>query len=359
MRIRMRVAGLALAATGAVCVTGPAAADPVTLELRYRCNFPLIPDDPVMVRVTTDLPRRLAVGERMPPITLETADTVSAYAAKGLTTMYAATLEGTADASATLTTPDGMELPLTVPNTLEKTEIPKGAEFTVKSRGSTPGLVFDTPGEARITVGDLLLKLTPREASGELTGLGAFESECVQDPGQNDVLAVIQVGDDPGPGGYTAEGSTFVKAGSATLPLTGTLDGGPTGGTFNGNLALNRTTGTFKALGFLPVVADAVFTPTGALTGTLAGEALSASVETNLSLPSARLFGLPLSTEDCRTSAPTRLDLKSPSFTPAAGGTLTAAYALPALTGCGLFTPLINGFTAGQGNTISLTLKPA
>ncbi len=355
----MRAAGLALAATGAVCVTGPAAAEPVALELDYRCNFPLMAGEPVVVRVTTDLPRRLAVGERMPPITLETADTVSAYAAKGLTTMYAATLEGTADASAVLTTPDGLRLPLTVPNVLEKAEIPKTGEFTVQSRGSTPGLVFDTPGEARITVGDLLLRLTPRDASGELTGLGTFESECVQVPGQNDVLAVIQVGDEPGPGGYTAKGSARIKAGSATLPLTGALDGGLTGGSFEGALTLDRTTGTFKALGFLPVTADALFTPAGPLTGTAAGETLTASVETHLSLPSARLFGLPIATGDCRTSAPARLDLRSSAFTAASGGTLTAAYTLPALAGCGLFTPLINGFTAGPGNTMTLTLKPA
>jgi hypothetical protein len=355
----MRAAALALAAAGATAVPGPSAADPVALDLEYRCDFPLMEDEPVSVRVTTDLPATLAVGERMPPIVLETADTVSAYAAKGLRTMYSATLEGTADASATLVAPDGLRLPLTVPNTLEKTEIPAAGGFSVKSRGSTPGLVFDTPGRAEILVGDLLLKLSPRDSSGELTGLGVFESECVQVPGQDNVLAAIRVGEEPGPGGYTAEGSTLVKAGSATLPLTGALTARTTGGTFTGDLSLNRTSGTFKALGFLPVTAEAVFTPAGELTGTLSGTKLTASVQTGLALPSARLFGLPIGAEGCATSTPARLDLKSDAFTEAAGGTLTGTYTLPALTGCGLFTPLISGFTAGPGNTITLALKPA
>ncbi|MGI8332984.1 DUF6801 domain-containing protein [Actinomadura scrupuli] len=367
---RARTALALAAVTGAVyglagvAGTGTASADPVSLTLTYTCPFPLIGLQPLTVRVRSDVPKTVAVGQQIPKIAIDTVDTVSAYSTKGLTAMYGATLEGTATAAATIVTPEA-DLPLKVPNVIDKVAIPSAGEFDVTSHGSSPALTFTQPGEGRITVGDLLLKLTPRDRNGEPTGLGTFESECAQNPGQDSTLASFTITGGGGTvnHGFALKGSTFVKAANGTAPLSGTIDAvlNPSTQAFEADLALAPTKGTFKLLGFVPATADIAFGPVGRTTGTLTGGVLTSHSKMSVRLPSVTVFGLPVGGgAGCQTATPSDVTLTSTGkvFDPLDGGPIAGTYTLPALQNCGVLTSVLSGFTAGAGNTVNATLTP-
>ncbi|WP_344839115.1 DUF6801 domain-containing protein [Actinocorallia longicatena] len=349
--------------TGAAACLAAAPAmaeEPPALTLNYTCAFPLIGMQPLVVRISSNLPAQLKVGEKTPAIEIITQDTVSAYAAKGLTTMYTATLSGNASAGAQIVQPNGKVLNLTVPNKIDPVTLPATGAFDVTSKGGAPAIAFTSAGEGKVTVGDMLLTMTPKDKDGALTGLGTFESECSQDPGQNNVLATIKVGDVPAPvRSYTATGSAVIKAGGpGTLPLTGGFEAKADGTTLTGPLKLNPGTASLKAFGFLPLSAAVALATDGDTTGTLAGGGLTTSGKASLTVTSISALGVPIGGgETCRTTAPVDLSLSAPVFDPATGGTLAGAFTLPALANCGLFGGLVGSLFQGPGNTLSLTLK--
>ncbi|MFC4910217.1 DUF6801 domain-containing protein [Actinomadura gamaensis] len=346
----------------AVAPATPARADQVSLTLNYHCNYPLIGSQSVKVDVTADIPKTIKVGEPTPRFTISSVSTVNAAATRGLRAVYAGKLEGTATAYASVVAPgypNGLKVRAFLP--LAGTPIPDSGEFAVKADGSTPSLTFDEPGHAKILVGDLLLTLDPKLADGTETGLLTFESECTQDPGQNNVLAEPEIVSADSGKGFALKGATTLKATGAVAPLAGSFKPSfQDTGAFTGDLALDAATAAVTLLGFVPATADLAFRPAGPASGTLAADGkLTGALKTGVAVPSVKVFGLELGGgADCHASVPADVALSSPNFSRTDGGALTGAYDLPALTGCGALTPLLSPLVTGPGNTLTLTATP-
>ncbi|MBO2464828.1 DUF6801 domain-containing protein [Actinomadura violacea] len=232
--LAVAVAASGLAGAAGVAGAGPAAAQQVTLGLDYHCTFPLLGPEPVHVDLTATVPDAVEVGQQMHGFVVDSVSTVNADSTRALGALYSVTLEGDALADATLVVPEEPDgLPVQVDSTLDKTTLPASGEFKVHGTGTSPDLVFTQAGSGKVTVGNLLLTLTPRTDDGGPTGLGTFQSECTQDPGQNNVLAGFQI-DLPGAQGPSKPGTPTVTAHtstSATLTWGASTD---TGGTVTG-----------------------------------------------------------------------------------------------------------------------------
>ncbi|QKW39553.1 hypothetical protein HUT06_40580 [Actinomadura sp. NAK00032] len=367
MRSRNRIAAaLAVAALVAACVgavPAAAAAGPATLGLDYHCTFPLLGPQPVHVDLTATVPDRVEVGEVMPGIVVDSVSAVNAESARGLTALDATTLEGHALADAMLTVPEMPDgLPVEVDSALEKTSIPASGGFSVKGRGQAPDLTFTQPGPGKVTVGNLVLTLTPRTDDGGESGLGTFESECTQDPGQNNVLASFTIGDttEPAHHTYSLKGSSTLKSGGATVPLTGALNAEVNGTDVTTGLTLAPSKTQFQLLGFLPTTADVAFAAQSE-PGTYKDGVLTAKAKVAASFPAFSVFGaIPIGGgENCRTSAPSDMALTSATgFDLRQGGDLKGAYALSPLADCGALTGLLSSAVTGPDNPIALTLTP-
>ncbi|MEV6756838.1 DUF6801 domain-containing protein [Streptomyces sp. NPDC051214] len=353
----------------------PATAGSVSLTQTYTCVFPLMEEDPLTVVITADLPEKVQVGQQIPAFRITSVSKVSKAAATALRTVGGTTLEGIATADVTVHMPEG-PLNIALDNTISKTPLPQPpADFDVTATGQAPALTFRQPGSVKIDVNSLLLTMTPRDATGAKTALDTFETECTLDPAdQNKTLHTVQVEagptdptDPPDPGGeplqlsYGITGSTFIKAGKGSAPLTGGIDAryDPAKGTFDADLELAPTKGKFTLLGFLPATADISFEPIGRTTGTLdTAGSLKTHSETHVKLTGVNALGLPIGGgPNCRTNEPAGVDLASEGrFEPHTGGKLKGTYTLPALKDCGAFNDMISAFVAGPGNTIELNL---
>lgn len=360
-------AGLVASSLVGIGSAPSAAAAPATLGLDYHCTFPLLGAQPVHVELSTDVPSSVRVGQVMPGFKVGSVSTVGAAAARGLTALHSASLEGNALAEATLTVPEEPDgLGVEVDSALEKTPIPATGGFTVKGEGTSPDLTFTKPGQGKVTVGNLVLTLTPRTGDGGVTGLGTFESECTQDPGQDNVLARFEITDgttEPVTYAYTLAGSAALKAAGGTIPLTGAMTAEVgADGAVDAGLVLDPAKAQLRLLGFLPVTADVAYVPQGRTTGTLKDGVLTTTSKVTVRIPAVSAFGvLPIGGGDqCRTATPSDLTLTSEgsAFDPAAGGRVKGTHELAALTDCGALTGLLSSSVAGPGSTVALTLTP-
>ncbi|WP_424184599.1 DUF6801 domain-containing protein [Actinokineospora sp. G85] len=407
----------ALVATGLLLGSGSSSAVPVSLTLNYTCPFPLIGNQDIKAVITSDLPASVGIGEQTGKIAVKAVTTVSETATQGLTLVGAKTVEGSALAAATVAAP-GITLPVNVPIAVEKTNVPASGAFDVNASGEAPSLSFQQAGEAKITVGDLKLTLTPKTADGAETGLGTFESACTAKPGQDNLLHTFTIGGGPGsttppppsssttppppssttppppssttppppssttppppssttppppssttppPAGvkvnYAIKGSTTLKNLGGPVPLSGTFnaDANLSAGTYVGDLKMNPTKGSFKVFGFLPSDANIKIVPVGQPSGTVKTGAITFDGKINVVLDRLTLFGIPISEGDtCKTTAPSDLKLASTgNFDVLKGGQIKGNYALSSLDGCGFLTPIISALTQASGNTIDLTL---
>jgi chitodextrinase len=184
------VLGVALCAAAA-----PASAAPVSLQLNYKCNFPLMLPEPLSLTITSDIPATIAKRTGTGAFQIKAVANVSSKAISSLRALEAVSVEGKATAAATVIQPDGTQIPLGVPTTIPKVTLPSSGALLTNATGKTPSISFDTPGMASIKVNDLVLTLTPRLGDGLLTGVDTFETECFQDPGQDNTLATILVTD--------------------------------------------------------------------------------------------------------------------------------------------------------------------
>lgn len=358
------VTGLLSALCGALG-TSPASAVPVSITLNYTCSFPLLKPEPLSLKISSDIPANVAVGESTPAFKINAVAAVSAGAAYGLRAVDTASIEGTAPADAAVTFPSGLRLPIQVPTVIPKTSVPATGGFDTAATGETPPLAFPDAGNVVISVGDVLLKLTPRLADGQLTGLDSFETECKQVPGQNTTLATIAVGNTEQivKYGYSLAGTATIKTLTrGSVPLSGSINASLAlqAGTFTGDLALNPATANLTALGFLPVVAKLAFVPSGPTTGTLKNGALVANSKIRIKLPQVTLFGLSLGGgSTCQTKNLSNIPLRSSLFfNPVEGGLLSGTFTISDLTGCGALTGILSPLTAGSSNAIALKLTP-
>lgn len=419
-RLRSAVAALAvagLAAGTAAVMTGgsTAGAAPVHLTLDYSCVFPLIGAQPMTVEMNSEMPTSIPAGTPTGAFMIDAVATVNEGARAGLRTVGATTLEGTVKADAHLSVPT-TELPLVVDLDIPQVAIPATAgPFPTNAHGSTPSLTFTNAqaGTGVISVGDLVLTITPRDANGQPTGLGTFDSECTVVPGQNQVMHTFQIttsgsttsssstsssstsssstsssstssstsssstssttrptttttAPQPIDFKFNIAGSSFIKAPNGTVPINGNIVAhfDLSTGKYTAELTLNPTSGNFNILGFLPVVSDIKFEQTAATTGTLIDGKLTSSSKMNVFLTNVATFGLPIGGgPNCKTVTPSTINLASPSgeiFNPLQGGKLVGTYDLAGLNDqCGFLGGFISFFMAGGGNTIELNLTKA
>jgi hypothetical protein len=165
---------------------------------------------------------------------------------------------------------------------------------------------------------------------------------------------------------YPVNGSTFLKAANATVPLgPGALRSrvNLTTGAVTASLNLPPATGSFKELGLIPVTATVAFIQNGPTTGTvdLNTGAVTTMSSITLQITSLSVSGLPVPVGPaCESATPASVALASqPGFSIVNGGTVSGTYTVPPFAGCGLITPVLNLTITGPGNTISLTLGKA
>jgi hypothetical protein len=171
---------------------GTASASTVTVDLKYGCSFPVIGAQTLDVKVQARLPDKLTVGKAGDPIPFTADVTVPASAASGLGLVGAKTLTGSAEAG--LTAQDGnLTLPLNLPASFPNTTIPSSGTFTVHATGAAPGVGLPNAGTLKLTLGNIIEKLTPLTADNKPTGLGTFTSTCSLAQGQNPVLGQVPV----------------------------------------------------------------------------------------------------------------------------------------------------------------------
>jgi chitodextrinase len=226
MKIRTLLAALALVAAGPVVVQSTPAAADSEATLRFHCSYPMIGARPLTVTISTNLPAEVQAGRPTPPIEARTVATISADTTPGMVLVGAKTMEGEAIASATITTPGAQPLDLEVDANLEKATVPSSGAFDAVAVAEIAPITFTQPGEARITVSHLLLRITLRDAQGRLTGLHTFDSDCTLDPGQDGVIATTTVtgGADTqpptAPTGLKADAVTSTSVGLSWTPST-------------------------------------------------------------------------------------------------------------------------------------------
>lgn len=379
---RARVAGVACASAALVLAAVPvqASAAPVSLELDYTCNFPLLKPQPLKLTISTDIPSQVNVGQFTGSFKVDAVANVSAGSTRGLRGLEAVSVEGTALAFTDVLLPGGQTLVARIPTTVAKTDLPVSGAFDTAAVGSTPSLVFQKAGEVKLNVRDLVLTLTARLADGTLTGLDVFETECFQDPGQANTLATIKVVDPstptptptlaPTPTPEPVESRSWGLGGLAYLKtlaqgnvavagsFTGTRDA--TSGALSGALSLNPARANLKALNLLPVKASFVFNRVGDATGSLVADTLNLTTRQDIRLTNVSVFGINLVSGTCHTSTPATIALKSAagSFPVDGGGTALSTFAIPSFTGCGPLGAVVTGLAAGGGNALSLKFTP-
>jgi hypothetical protein len=168
---------------------------------------------------------------------------------------------------------------------------------------------------------------------------------------------------------WKVSGTLGVKKLNQNIPL-------PAGSEFTGqaNLTKKELTGhttipdfdaTIRVLG-IPQKVSLSITEAGPTSGTV--EYLDGNIVTNASAKAImriKKLGVgPLSIPpgaNCRTSSPVVLPLHNVSPFPldvSKGLNFSGTYTIPNLTGCGLFTPLLNTLMAGPNNPFALNMKP-
>ena len=164
---------------------------------------------------------------------------------------------------------------------------------------------------------------------------------------------------------YPVNGSTTIKSTSSTMALgPGTLQAALDVSTdaITANMTLPEATGSFNALGFVPVTATTAFVQDGAITGKDVSGAFTGTANITIKLTDVKVAGIDVPVGDnCQTKTPAVINLNSGTgFNVLTGGPVSGTYSIPDFDGCGLITtPLLNLLIPGDGNTITLTLgKP-
>ncbi|ALG15461.1 hypothetical protein AOZ06_41660 [Kibdelosporangium phytohabitans] len=212
-----------------VTASSPVLAVQAQLTQTYSCPFPLIGNQNVTVQITADQPSTIATGQFTPPINVKAVANAGATATQGLRLVGAESIQGAARATSTVTAPaDQGSLTVQVPTTVPKQAIPAvGNDLVVNAEGSAPGLRFDKPGKATLSVTSLEMEMTPLRADGTPTDLGTFTSGCTLNTGQPTLLHSYDVTGNPvTPETIVGQGNVppLKQAYTCPFPLIGNQD---------------------------------------------------------------------------------------------------------------------------------------
>ncbi|EMF01446.1 hypothetical protein H340_06136 [Streptomyces mobaraensis NBRC 13819 = DSM 40847] len=225
---------------------GPAAADPTAITQQYTCDFPSPAGrQSVTLRLNSAIPTTAVVGKPTPAFPLSADAPVNGGIAAALRFFGVSSVEGTVDAKTVVVAPEG-DIDRDVLFTVPRTTIGWGSS-DIKGTGTAPRIVLDKPGSAKITVRQLTLHLTTRDANGGVTSPGEFTAPCTLSAG-NGVVASFDIARADGsgaPGGSTGpgiSGSTGTR-GSGTSGSGTSGSGAPGSGAGSGATAPPGTTG--------------------------------------------------------------------------------------------------------------------
>jgi hypothetical protein len=220
----------------AVCVTalsvltvGAASAQAAesSLTLSYACTFPLIGSHSVSTTYGQDLPVSVTQGVPNSPSDVTADIVVPRIVTRGLNLIGAATISGSAVAGQSVTNGAarfGGPVRYTVPGT----PVPASGAFTVHATGTFPSVTYPNAGTAQLSVGNLVLTLTPLDSRGNPTALGTFTTPCTQISGQNNVLGTFRVLPALPPTSTTVASSANPSVQGQTVTYTATVS--PAGG---------------------------------------------------------------------------------------------------------------------------------
>jgi hypothetical protein len=240
----------AVAAAGAVAGVvvlvgaGSANADTDTLDLTYSCQFPVLAAPQTLdTKISVNLPTSIPVNTSTGNIAVTAVVTVPGTATQGLDLVGAASISGSASASATINAPGGLSLPLTIPLNIPSTPVPQdGSSFTTTATGSAPAIQFSTPGTGTVIVGSSYsVTLDPLTSSGGQTGLNTFTTTCNLTPaGQNTTLANFTV--TGGTGGSSSSTTTTTSSTTSSTTTSSTTSSSSTTTTTSSPVHTTTTT---------------------------------------------------------------------------------------------------------------------
>ncbi|WP_052744399.1 DUF6801 domain-containing protein [Streptomyces odonnellii] len=229
---------------------GTAAAQPVSLSLKYTCDVPLIEDQHITARIDANIPASVAIGRPGKKIDIGAGTTVNADLTPWLGRIGVKTVEGTVEAKIKVAAPQG-DRRVEVPLGITRTSVPESGAFDITATGSALTPAFTRPGTARITVGDIVLNVVGKKEDGE--AVGELSVPCTLDAEENNYVGSFEItgpgvgstpsgSADPTPSGgsgtngngTTAPGTTPTAASAAGGSST---TGGTTGGTTTGSMA--------------------------------------------------------------------------------------------------------------------------
>ncbi|WP_399093537.1 DUF6801 domain-containing protein [Streptomyces sp. BBFR2] len=246
MKIILAVAVISAATSGMVGVigAGEASAQPLTRTFAYTCSAQMIGNQPMTVKITSDIPKSVAVGAPSRTIAVKAVAKVDASFTQWLAKAGMKSIGGTADARAHVAAPQN-DFDLTVPFRLSTTNAPASGPFSINATAGATAPTFRHPGKGTVTAGDLMLHLAARNGNLWLTA----DAPCTLNTGQSNVVTSFDV-TKPGSG---ASATPHPSTGSGTSvtprPTTGSAGApvpGPTTGSV-GAAAPRPTTGSVGA----------------------------------------------------------------------------------------------------------------
>jgi hypothetical protein len=250
-RTALEVVTALAAAVGVVGVSGAgtAAAQPVSLTLKYTCDVPVIEDPHITARIDANIPASVVVGRSGKKIPVGAGTTVDATLTPWLVRFGVKTVEGTVDAKISVDAPQADSQVMVVPLDIAKTSVPASGSFDIAATGASLTPTFTRPGTARITVGDIVLNVVGKKAGGD--ALDEFHVPCTLDTGQDNFMGSFEItGTGTGSGtngGGTNGGGT--NGGGTTAPAATPTATSAAGGSSPTGDSTNGTGGTIAATG--------------------------------------------------------------------------------------------------------------
>jgi hypothetical protein len=214
---------------------GASAAQRIALTLTYTCAFPEIGDQSASVYIESDIPNSIAVGQPTGHYVVTASATAPWELAAGLHAFGVSTITGSVDGRVDVEAPQG-DFAETIPLGIPEITVPAFSSFTAGATGGSSEITFDEPGQGEIVVGSLLLHLVPRNSSGGLTPLGAFNVPCSLNAGQDDVAASFTITG----AASSASSSVTTRPTGRTLP-SGKRSSSPSPSASNGTIVQRPT----------------------------------------------------------------------------------------------------------------------
>lgn len=212
---RPRAARHALAALlvlpGAAVVSWSTAASGLTASktFQYSCELPVVGVQQIPITLKATTSDTLTAGQ---PISVQTrADVAVPANVQAALPIIGAT---SADLDSVLTTTWSGAVTGEYKGTLtvRGSVPPASGQWLISGDAGYPDVPTTAPGTATVTVGDIALKLTLRNASGGLTGLGVVDTGCTLIPGQDTTLSTVTISGGGGGGAGTTPAPTAPPA---------------------------------------------------------------------------------------------------------------------------------------------------